>query len=279
MIGKEYSNNDIVDMFKVANLGSMRRSHSRNALVLISYHDGNDRIYNDYWKDDILFFSGRGQVEGKELKGQNKTLAESNENGVTVYLFELFHSTKYQYRGIAKLVSKPFTEKECGVDGIEREVWKFPLKLINSKDMVDLTMVDEQDAHLHQQVTENIGSALELFASASRMVLSGSERTVKTRRIQMNPVISEFVRMRASGKCEFCRCDAPFNYKGKPYLELGHIVPVSEGGKDSVYNIAALCPNCHARIDRLGLAQDKVVLRRNMRENEKKLSKRLRGEE
>ena len=95
-------------------------------------------------------------------------------------------------------------------------------------------VIDEQEAHLHQQVVENMSSALALFASATKMVLSGSERTVKTKRTQFNPVIGEYVRMRSGGKCEFCGCKAPFEYKGKPYLELEHIVPFSEGGKDYV---------------------------------------------
>ena len=279
VIGKEYSNADIVDMFKVGNLGAMRRSHSKNALVLISYHDGNDRIYNDYWKDDVLYFTGHGQFGNQELKGQNKTLAESNENGVTVYLFEMFYSTKYQYRGIVKLIAEPFTEEECDIDGVQREVWKFPLKLINEKDVMDIEVIDEQEAHLHQQILENMGSALDLFVSATKMVLSGSERTVKTKRTQFNPIIGEYVRMRSGGKCEFCGCKAPFEYKGKPYLESEHIIPFSEGGKDSADNIAAVCPNCHARIDRLGFAEDKEVLKRNMEKNEEKLSEKLRGEE
>ena len=279
VIGKEYNNTDIVEMFKVGTMGAMRRSHSRNALVLISYHDGNDRVYNDYWKDDVLYFTGCGQLGNQELSGQNKTLAESNENGVTVYLFEMFYSTKYQYRGIVRLIAQPFIEEECDIDGVPREVWKFPLKLINDKDVVDLIMIDEQEAHLHQQVVENIGSALELFASASKMVLSGSERTVKTTRTQFNPVIGEYVRMRSGGRCEFCGNKAPFAYKGKPYLELEHIVSFSEGGKDSVDNIAAVCPNCHRRLGVLKLPEDREILKRNMKKNEEKLDKQLRGKE
>lgn len=279
IIGKEYSNAEIVDIFKVAAMGAMRRSHSRNALVLISFHDGNDRIYNDYWKDDILYFTGIGQSGDQELTGQNKTLAESNKNGITVYLFEMFYSTRYQYRGIVKLVDEPFREDECDVDGIPRKVWKFPVKLINDKDVMDVVLIDEQEAHLHKQVVENMSSALELFASATKMVLSGSERTVKTRRVHTNPVIGEYVRMRADGKCELCGCDAPFKHNGRPYLELDHIVPVAQGGKDTVDNIAAVCPNCNRRMALLKSPEDEMILRNNMAANEKKLRKKLLGEE
>ncbi|MBT7455033.1 MAG: HNH endonuclease [Gemmatimonadetes bacterium] len=32
---------------------------------------------------------------------------------------------------------------------------------------------------------------------------------------------------------------------GRPYLEVHHILPLSEGGEDGMLNVAALCPNCH----------------------------------
>lgn len=278
VIGKQYSNTDIVEIFKVGNMGAMRRSHSRNLLVLISCHDDGDRIYNDYWKDDVLYFTGSGRLGNQELTGMNKVLAESNKNGVTVYLFEVFCRSKYQYRGIVKLISEPFTERACDANGAERKIWKFPLKLINDKDVLDMILIDEQENHLHNQIIENIGSTLELFASASQMALSGSERMVKIKRTQFNQVIAEYVYMRAEGKCELCGCNAPFEYRGKPYLELEHIIPISEGGMDSINNIVAVCPNCHRKITMLGTIEDITRLRRNMKINEKKLSKKLKGE-
>lgn len=276
-IGKEYTNGEIVDIFKVGMMGGMRRSHSKNALVLISFHDGNERIYNDYWKEDILYYTGHGQSGDQELGGQNKTLAESNENGITVYLFEMYYSQRYQYRGIVKLVGEPFTEKECDVDGAERIVWKFPLKLVNASEYMDLVTIDEQEAHLQKQVTENLGSALALFASASKMVLSGSEVIVKAKRSQTNPVIGEYVRMRAEGHCELCEQKAPFIYNGKPYLQLAHIVPLSEAGKDTISNVAALCPNCHVKLDMLKDEEDEKRLVKNVKANEERLRNKLEG--
>lgn len=54
---------------------------------------------------------------------------------------------------------------------------------------------------------------------------------------------------RADGKCESCENVAPFlKRNGQPYLEVHHIIELSQGGSDSPKNIAAVCPNCHARI-------------------------------
>lgn len=278
IIGKEYTNNEIVEIFKVGNMGGMRRSHSKNALVLISFHDGNERLYNDYWMDDIMYYTGHGQAGDQELAGQNNTLAESNQNGITVYLFEMFYSQRYQYRGIVKLIDEPFRETECDVDGVERVVWKFPLKLINEKDYMDEVTVDEQEAHLHDQVFKNLSGALEIFASASKMVLSGSERTVKATRVQFNPVIGEYVRMRANGYCELCGQKAPFEYKGKPYLMLDHIIPLAHGGKDTANNIVAVCPNCNARRGMLGNPEDNEILKETIARNEERLQRALHGD-
>lgn len=62
---------------------------------------------------------------------QNKTLAESDTNGVEVHLFEVFHATQYTYQGIMKLARQPYQEQQQGEDGKIRKVWMFPLKVID----------------------------------------------------------------------------------------------------------------------------------------------------
>lgn len=59
-------------------------------------------------------------------------------------------------------------------------------------------------------------------------------------------VIAE-VLLRANGKCELCKQDAPFlkASDGTYYLEVHHWIPLAENGEDTVENAAALCPNCH----------------------------------
>ena len=51
----------------------------------------------------------------------------------------------------------------------------------------------------------------------------------------------------AKGICEGCKNPAPFQKKnnGEPYLEVHHIILLSENGEDTVKNTIALCPNCH----------------------------------
>ncbi|HBC3450905.1 TPA: HNH endonuclease [Vibrio parahaemolyticus] len=55
---------------------------------------------------------------------------------------------------------------------------------------------------------------------------------------------------RAEGFCEKCKEKAPFikSSNGEPYLEVHHIIPLSQGGLDSPENVISLCPNCHREI-------------------------------
>lgn len=129
-IGDIVSNKDIVDEFKCGNMGGMRRSLVKNALVLIS--DNTKKLYHDEWIDEILMYTGMGQTGDQSLENsQNRTLNHSNETGTDVYLFEVEVKTQYTYRGQVKLYDKPFQENQKDKDGIDRKVWIFPLCLVN----------------------------------------------------------------------------------------------------------------------------------------------------
>lgn len=74
----------------------------------------------------------------------------------------------------------------------------------------------------------------------SRRDVSGSafvrEREVRDRALS-----------RAGGNCEYCGERGFEMHNGNIYLETHHIIPLSEGGKDIVTNVAALCANDHRR--------------------------------
>ncbi|UBM61354.1 HNH endonuclease [Candidatus Sulfidibacterium hydrothermale] len=64
---------------------------------------------------------------------------------------------------------------------------------------------------------------------------------------QRNPYVVAEVLERANGICEKCGKRAPFlkDIDGSPFLEVHHIIPLAEGGNDTIENAIALCPNCH----------------------------------
>ncbi len=55
--------------------------------------------------------------------------------------------------------------------------------------------------------------------------------------------VKAWVIKRANGICECCKQFAPFvNTEGMPFLEVHHILPLAEGGKDKIENTVAVCP-------------------------------------
>ena len=61
----------------------------------------------------------------------------------------------------------------------------------------------------------------------------------------------------AAGKCDLCAGSAPFlSIDGQPYLESHHVKWLSQGGRDALDNVVALCPNCHRKMHVRKDAQD-----------------------
>ena len=134
-VGAVVSNAVMTEAFKVGNMGGMRRSKTTGTLVLIS--DNTKGLYSDKWNKGILHYTGMGKIGDQALdKTQNKTLAESKENGVEVHLFEVNEPGKYTYTGVVELAGKPYQETQPDDNGNPRKVWMFPLKKISEVKVV-----------------------------------------------------------------------------------------------------------------------------------------------
>lgn len=59
------------------------------------------------------------------------------------------------------------------------------------------------------------------------------------------PALRAAALRRANGRCEFCLRPGFTMADGKVFLETHHVIPLSEGGRDSADNVAAVCPNHH----------------------------------
>ncbi len=128
---KSYTNDDLQRIFLVSGQGGMRKSNRANCLVLISKHNSSNP-YDDKWNGDHFEYTGMGMNGDQSVDYmQNRTVAESNTNGVTLYLFESFESNDYIYRGIVKLDGEPYYEIQEDEAGRKRKVVKFSLKLVN----------------------------------------------------------------------------------------------------------------------------------------------------
>lgn len=74
-----------------------------------------------------------------------------------------------------------------------------------------------------------------------------AQRESKRTEYVRNPYVVAAALLRSFGKCEMPGCGRILfeTDNGSPYLEVHHVVPLSEKGDDALNNVAALCPHCH----------------------------------
>jgi 5-methylcytosine-specific restriction protein A len=258
--GQIVNNEQLMTIFKCSPQGGMRRSHTTNTLVIVSDHTKG--LYGDRWDGNILHYTGMGLTGNQSITStQNKTLAESDTNGISVFLFEVFESGQYFFQGQVVLAGKTYQEKQKDHEGNERMVWMFPLKLIDSQQPA---AVNEEIVERVQEVKEKRAARLsnaELENLIKESPQKAGTREVASKDYDRNPYVAEYVKRRANGICELCHIPAPFMNKHKePYLEEHHIVWLSKAGSDTIDNTVALCPNCHRRMHVLDHAEDRKLL-------------------
>ncbi len=248
-IGDEVSNNQLMSIFKCSNTGGMRPSKRTSTLILIS--DKTKSYYVDDWNEGVLLYTGTGQHGDQELKNQNKTLYESDTNGVSVFLFEVMMRTVYTFRGQVRLASKPYQTNQPDVDGRVRKVWIFPITPIDA--MKDLENPDPAKvAKL---------PAKELIIRSHMISGPREPKMTQTPVYYRDEYLKEAVKRIADGKCQMCGNEAPFMDKyGSPYLEEHHVKRLADGGTDTIDNVVAICPNCHRKIHILEDETDTIIL-------------------
>ncbi len=253
--GTILDNQKLCEIFGCSTQGGMRRSHKTNTLVIVSNHIKS--IYDDRWFGDIFHYTGMGQKGDQSLDfAQNKTLAESDNNGVGVYLFEVFIDKKYSYIGQVELSSPPYFEKQPDEGGNIRNACVFPLKLKSGK----APAISSEYSKIAYEKKEKQARKLsneEIQNRAKNAKKKPGHRDTVSQQYDRDPWVAEHAKRRANGICKLCLQPAPFKNKvGEPYLETHHIVWLSKGGDDTIENTVALCPNCHSKMHILDDAMD-----------------------
>lgn len=112
---------------------------------------------------------------------------------------------------------------------------------------------------LGNQNINNDDSEESLYSQINPDLLRQRVQNVNTRPVQVQRVVSvysrnnalrAFVKSRANYSCEMLDCDyiAFEKENGEKYIEVHHLIPLAEGGEDSIANTVALCPTCHRKI-------------------------------
>lgn len=244
--GVVLDNETLRQLFLCSGQGGMRRSKKTGTLVIVSNHVKS--IYDDRWEGNILHYTGMGSEGDQSFdSNQNKTLSESNENGVAVHFFEVFKEKEYTYVGQVKLAGLPYTEQQMDKNNKMRSVCVFPLRLVDAEHFVlkeDINNIEDVRSKSARKLSDE-----ELLEKAEHARKTAEPVQQVSKGYKRNMYVSENAKRRANGICQLCLNLAPFrDHKSEPYLETHHIVWLAQGGDDSIENTVALCPNCHRKM-------------------------------
>lgn len=124
--------------------------------------------------------------------------------------------------------------------------------------------ISEESFHKREEEKLKRVSTLSFEELLERIIYLTEIRSITyvlSKKYERNENVTEYALRRANGFCQLCGNPAPFTKKdGNPYLEVHHIQWLSEGGKDTIENTVALCPNCHRKMHILNLNNDKAFL-------------------
>jgi hypothetical protein len=89
-----------------------------------------------------------------------------------------------------------------------------------------------------------------VFDRAKKAIGKPARRTVQRDDFVRNAYVVAAALLRSNGKCEMpgCTCALFLRDDDSPYLEVHHVLPLGEGGDDTLVNAAALCPHCHREL-------------------------------
>lgn len=126
-LGKIYKREDLISAFGGSFYRGINPCHKTNTIVITSVHTGN-RIYDDkLFNDDVMYYTGEGQIGDQTMSGGNKAIYTAKERNVPIYLFVRFKRPEYTFFGEVVLIGEPFFELEKDINGAVRKVIKFPM--------------------------------------------------------------------------------------------------------------------------------------------------------
>lgn len=112
-----------------------------------------------------------------------------------------------------------------------------------------LDLVPPSQAIASNEVIKRIKEETILDRAKAVIGKPARKSVTKTEFIRNDYVVAA-VLLRSKRKCEMpnCTCELFLRDDDSSYLEVHHIVPLSEGGDDTFINAAALCPHCHREV-------------------------------
>ncbi len=128
-IGDVFSREQLMAIFKISGQSGIMKTNVLNCLVLTTSEENG--IYEDSTVENgFITYTGEGLTGDQTMTKNNKTILESNETDLPMYLFSKDKNRKYIFEGRVKLYDDPYQMLEKDIEGNERLVWKFPLSIV-----------------------------------------------------------------------------------------------------------------------------------------------------
>lgn len=249
-IGDTLTFGQLRNLFQCSNAGGVLPTKKFQTLVIVSNHIKG--IADDKWENDVLYYTGMGMNGDQMLDGSyNKILSESNTNGMTVHLFEVYVQNEYVYRGIVKLVQEPYQEFRQDSNGNIRRVWVFPVKVtgdVRKEDELEEGRLFDRIAEIPEEEIERIESG---YARKPKKKTKPILRNGVNLYLRNTETALRALKM-AQFRCEFDESHVIEKRRGAQYAlaKPRHLIPLRYAGEfpyslDVEENIVSLCPLCY----------------------------------
>jgi len=231
------------------------------------------------WTQEELNASVRAYLQMLSFQEQGKSFVKSKINRVLLEN-ELKGRSKgaleYRHQNISYVIARIgkaylkgyLPAKKVGVNVIDKIVESLEVNGFYTEPQPYTGSSFQGGSHFPDYATEETPSPMVVKEVPSLPLPRGQEnplsKSSKQKRYRRDPKVVAWVLHNAQGICEGCGQEGPFLTPGGfPYLEVHHVVFLSQGGPDTIQNTVALCPNCHARChyakDRQSFAEELTV--------------------
>lgn len=137
-IGDVFTRDQLMTLFKISGQSGIMKTNTLNCLVLITAEANG--VYDDSSiENGFITYTGEGLTGDQTITKNNKSIYESKENDLPMYLFSKDKARRYIFEGKVELSNKPYQIQEKDINGNDRLVWKFPLSLVypDNYDLLD----------------------------------------------------------------------------------------------------------------------------------------------
>lgn len=148
-------------------------------------------------------------------------------------------------------------------------VWRLHAEVVENYETVGPTdtekRYDESARLMLERAADGLAGKtlqeLALLTRKSRYDRSPLQQKITVAGIPRDPAVVAYARTRANYRCEVSDCSivAFETVSGLPFVEVHHIQPLGEGGRDNIRNVACLCP-AHHREAHHGKHKDAITI-------------------